>query len=246
MPKNNQNYKKRNNRVNAKSRKNKREQTGTTQPARMIRSLPVGINPSMPFRRAIRRAFAFDYSTIDGVGTSPTMQLSFAPSATDYRINGVSVYSTALPGASEFYALFDQYKIMSVTVRIDIPASYANGGTTPINLPNLYYVADYDDSADCGITDMLQYPQVQVHNFYKDGYTPFMVKLSPKPLRDIAGSGISTGYGPMPTAPWIRTAEPSIPHYGLKLAFDFFGLIQTADIPMVTTIWYDLAFTNPK
>lgn len=93
---------------------------------------------------------------------------------------------------------------------------------------------------------MLQYPQCRVHNFYKDGYNPFQVTLSPKPLRDVAGSGLSTGYGPMPTAPWLRTADMSIPHYGLKMALDYFGYVQTINMGLVITIWYDLEFTNPK
>jgi hypothetical protein len=175
------------------------------------------------------------------------MQYSFSPGATDYRFAGVSVYTTALPNVSEFSALFDQWRLKKVIVRIDMPAAYSNSGNSPgIIMPCMYFVSDYDDSQDCTITDMLQYPQCRVHNFYKDGYTPFQVSLSPKPLRDVAGSGIATSYGPMPTAPWLRTADLSTPHYGLKVAFDWFGYTQLTTVGIVVTIWYELEFTNPK
>jgi len=189
--------------------------------------------------------FTLDSSIIDG-SAATTMQLTFAPGATDYRLGGVSVYSTGLPDFTEFSALFDQWRLKQVVVRCDFAFGYSDSATTPVIVPNIYYVADYDDSQNLTIDNMLQYPQVQVHNFYKNGYEPFQVSLSPKPLRDVAGSGITTGYGPMPVAPWLRTADFTLPHYGLKLAFDWMGKVQTADIQMVMTIWYDLEFTNPK
>jgi hypothetical protein len=158
----------------------------------------------------------------------------------------VSIFNSSLPNLTEFSNLFDQWRLKSVVVRGDFAAGYSSTATTPVILPNMYYVADYDDSQDCQINDMLQYPQCNVHNFYRNGYEPFQVTLQPKPLRDVAGSGISTGYGPMPVAPWLRTAEMSLPHYGLKIAFDWMGKVQTEDVPLVITIWYNLEFTNPK
>lgn len=50
----------------------------------------------------------------------------------------------------------------------------------------------------------------------------------------------------MPVAPWLRTSNMTLPHYGLKLALDWMGKVQTADVQMVITIWYNLEFTNPK
>jgi len=147
---------------------------------------------------------------------------------------------------SEFQNLFDQYRLSKVIVIIDIPAGVFNSVPNSLCMPQMHYVVDYDDSADAQINDLLQYPQDRIHNFYKDGYTPFILEFSPKPLRDVAGSGLSTTYGPMSTAPWLRTVDMSTPHYGLKLAFDYFGLPQTTDIPLVMTIWYNMEFTNPK
>lgn len=243
MPKSN-----RRNKQRSRARKNRNSRAsgnGTNAPPRQVRNLPTHPNPIYPITRAIRRVFSLDSSTIDGA-VADTIQLSFSPTSTDYRLSGVSFYTTSLPNTSEFINLFDQWRLKSVIVRCDFASGYSNSASTPIILPNIYYVSDYDDSADCTIDDMLQYPQLQVHNFYKNGYEPFQVSLSPKPLRDVAGSGISTGYGPMPVAPWLRTSNMSLPHYGLKLALDWMGKVQTSDVQMVMTIWYELEFTNPK
>jgi len=91
----------------------------------------------------------------------------------------VSVYSTALPNVAEFSNLFDQWRLKKVTVRCDFAAGYSDSASTPVIMPGLYYVSDYDDSGDLQINDMLQYPQVQVHNYYRNGYEPFQVSLSP-------------------------------------------------------------------
>lgn len=189
-----------------------------------------------------------DSSSIEG-SLATTMQLSFSPGATDYRFGGVSVFTQALPNLAEFSNLFDQWRLKGVIVRLDIAFGYqglAFPNTSPTIAPILWYAADYDDPGDATIENLLCYPQVQTHNFYTNGYTPFQVSLSPKPLRDVAGSGLSTGYGPMPVAPWLRTADMTLPHYGLKIGLDWCGKVQANDIQIVSTIFYDIEFTNPK
>jgi len=246
MPKNSSKQKQKR-RPNARGtrKQNRASGNGVTAPPRSVRDLPVRNNPIFPITRAIRRTFSLDSTTIDGLSAS-TIQLTFAPGGTDYRLGGVSIYTTPLQGVTEFSTLFDQYRVKRVIVRCDFAAGYSDSASTPVIMPAMYYISDYDDPQDCDLNAIVQYPQVQVHNFYKNGYEPYQVSLSPKPLRDIAGAGISTGYGPMSVAPWIRTADMTLPHYGLKLAFDWMGKVQTADVQMVMTIWYDLEFTNPK
>lgn len=175
------------------------------------------------------------------------MQLTFAPGATDFRLGGVSIYTDALPNNTEFSQLFDQYRIVGVTVRIDLnPNAFTNSGVafTP---PIAYFIADYDDPQDATISACLQYPQVLTHSWNTDGYTPFIAHLKPKPLRDVAGSGIATGYSPMAVAPFIRTSDMTVPHYGLKMALANNG----ASVNAVTgffliNVFYDMEFINPK
>ena len=196
-------------------------------------------------RRGLIRNFSVNSSGID-IGGSNNPQVSFAPGATDWRIGGTSIYTDTLINISEFTNLFDQYKINGIYMQVDLPLGNSNAFAQPLYNPIIYYVADYDDSSDTDLGSLLQYPQLQQHNFWRDCYTPLIIRLSPKPLRDIAGSGIATGYGPMAKAPWIRTAEMGVPHYGLKMCLDWFGITQATSMKMKITLWYDLSFTNPS
>lgn len=225
--------------------RNRARDRGVAAPPRLVTNLPSQVNLVVPITRALRRVFTVDSTTIDG-SAATTLQVTFAPGSTDWRISGASVYGDALPGLTDFTNLFDLWRLRKVTMRFDIAAGYSDSASTPVIMPNIYYVADYDDGADLTLTNMLQYPQVKVHSFYDGGYEPLQISLSPKPLRDVAGAGISTSYGPMEVAPWIGTGYTITPHYGLKFALDWMGKVQTADVQIVITVWYDMDFTNPK
>jgi len=111
----------------------------------------------------------------------------------------------------------------------------------------LYIVSDYDDAADCPVSDILQYPGMLVHNFVRNGYTPFITTFSPRPLRDVAGNGLSTTYGPMEEVPWLRTTDMSTPHYGIKLvAINNGGSANSPVCFMTLTVYYDFDLQNPK
>lgn len=226
-------------------RTNKTRSRGVNAPPRTVNSLTVRDNPVYPITRALIRNFSMDSSSIDSFSNT-TMQITFAPGATDWRLDGTSIYQDSLPNLTEFTNLFDQWRLRSVTLRVDVPLGYSNSGATPVVYPDLFYISDYDDTSMASLSDIAQYPQMQIHSFLKNGYSPLMIKFSPKPLRDIAGAGVSTSYGPMTEAPWIRTANMITPHYGLKLAFNWYSYAQTTDIKMAFTVWYELEFTNPK
>lgn len=202
-------------------------------------------NPLLCIRRATTRRLAASAGFIDEFVAS-TLQLTFSPGSTNYRLGGTSLYSDALPNSAEFSNLFDDYKIKKVTVRVDLPNAWTNSGQTPIFLPNIFWALDRNDGGDATLTDLLQYPQAQIHSFYKNGYSPLIISFSPVPLRDIAGSGVLTSYGAMSAPPFIRTSEMSTPHYGLKMAFDFASSAQIYTIPLRFTVWYDLEFINPR
>lgn len=207
-------------------------------------------NPrNVPFR--IRRSW---FQVIEYYGTSgwfnsgnPDFQLNFGASVSNINIGGVGVYGPATPSSTELSNLFDQYRMVGVTVRIDWDYnSYPVSSGTAV-APLLYYVADYDDSGSSSVTDLLQYPGVQTHSFLENGYRPLIVQIKPKPLRDIASTGLLTAYGPMTTAPWIRTADMTTPHYGLKFCASQFGLGGTAKIGSINvTAYIDMEFANPK
>lgn len=175
------------------------------------------------------------------------MQLTFAPGSTDFRLGGVSIYTDALPNNTEFSQLFDQYRIAGVTIRIDFSVNVFSNSGPAYQPPIAYFIADYDDPQDATVNAVLQYPQVITHSWSENGYKPFIVSLKPKPLRDVAGAGITTGYSPMASAPFIRTSEMTIPHYGLKMALVNNGASASAVIGnFLVNVYYDLEFINPK
>ncbi len=233
-------------RKNSSKSTNNRKGGGSQAPPRIITSLPVQSNPSIRITRATNRFLNYQSNTGIDTLSSSNLQLTFSPGATNYRIGGVSIYNDSLPNLSEFVTLFDQYRVSKVRVRFDVTYQYSNSGSAGPVYPLIYYVADYDDPGDAGMQDVLQYPQLQIHNFAKDGYTPLFLEFAPKPLRDIAGSGVSTSYGPMGYSPWIRTSETQTPHYGLKFVFNPNGMSLGTSMNVMVTVWYDLDFTNPK
>lgn len=178
---------------------------------------------------------------------SPDFQINFAASVSNVNIGGVGIYGPNTPNASELSALFDQYRIVGVTVRIDWSYNSYPVSSGQSVAPILYYVADYDDSGGAIVTDLLQYPGVQTHSFMENGYNPLICHIKPKPLRDIASTGLLTAYGPMTTAPWIRTSDMTTPHYGLKFCASQFSIGGTLNIGSIQiTSYIDMEFANPK
>ncbi len=174
-------------------------------------------------------------------------QINFAAGQSNINLGGVGVYGPSTPNFAELSNLFDQYRIHQATIRIDWDYnSYPVSGGTSV-APLIYYVADYDDSGSSPVSTLLQYPGVKTHSFLENGYSPLIVSVKPTPLRDIASTGVLTSYGPMTSAPWIRTAEMGTPHYGLKFCASQFGIGGTALIGNVTiTCYLDIELANPR
>lgn len=199
-----------------------------------------------PIRRALTRTFSMSAGTgIDGYPYTD-LEVSFAMGGTNWRIGGTSIYTDALPDNTDFTNLFDQYRIRSVYVRVDVPAGLFNGVISGIIFPHIFYAPDYDDVSSTTKAQILQYPQMKEHSFYTQGYQPLLFRFTPKPLRDIAASGVLTAYGPTTESPWLRTVDTIVPHYGMKFVFDYMNLSGMTTFPMEFTVWFDLEFTNPK
>jgi len=172
---------------------------------------------------------------------------NFGASVSNINIGGVAVYGPTTINSTELSNLFDQYRMTNVTLRIDWDYNSYPVASGNAVAPLIYYVADYDDSGSALIPALLQYPGLHTHSFLEDGYKPLIVQIKPKPLRDVASTGLLTAYGPMTVAPWIRTADMTTPHYGLKFCANQFGLAGTALIGQITiTCYIDMELANPK
>lgn len=218
-----------------------------TQMAVPLRTVPRPINSQIKIRRSWQQDIGY-YGTNGWFNTGALdFQINFAASQSNINIGGVGVYGPSTPNSAELGNLFDQYRITQVVIRIDWDYnSYPVSSGTAV-APLIYYVADYDDSGSSPVSTLLQYPGVQTHSFLENGYRPLIVSVKPKPLRDIASTGLLTAYGPMTAAPWIRTADMTTPHYGLKFSASQFGVGGTSLIGNICiTAYIDIELANPK
>jgi len=241
----------------AKSKRNQRNSKRRTSKAPdQVRSLSaIGtVNRSVPRAvttvHKVRRSWNQITSYSPGNGffsASPNIQINFSASVSNINLGGVGVYGPTLPNSSEFAAIFDQWRITSVTLRCDWNINSFAPGNVNDAPPLLYYIADYDDSADANVSALLQYPGVRTHSFIQNGYTPLIYTFKPKPLKDIAGTGVLTSYAPDTSMPFIRTAEMATPHYGVKIATSSMGAASTTVTGYIMmTAYVDLEFVGVK
>lgn len=227
--------------------KSGRSGNGVRAGLKKVTTLPAVPNPVTKIVRATSRRFTYNAAIgIDGFA-SFDMQLTFAPSATRYYLTGTSIYADSLPNVTEFSSLFDCWRMTKVTVRIDLPMGISNSALSPGSVvPQLMYVPDHNDAGSALKADLLQYPQVQVHNFNKDGYTPLMLEFRPTALAEISSGLVGTAYSSLQPGAWMRTSNFDVQHYGIKMFFDNYGTTHNVNYPLEFTIWYHLEFTNPR
>lgn len=142
---------------------------------------------------------------------------------TDANQFGVmTFYINQLPSVTEFTSLFDQYKINCVVLKMrflnQIPDRTDAGAG--MFRANFHYCIDYNDSA--AYTTIAQFAQVSNYKCHAlNGERDWSIKIYPKAQKAIYQGLASTGYGPTKT--WINTADPAVPHYGLKYLIDING-----------------------
>jgi hypothetical protein len=125
---------------------------------------------------------------------------------------GLSFSLNDLPNVSEFTALFDQYRILQVTV------SMVPNVTSSQPLP-IYSCIDYDDaSVPAASSDIYQKDTSQVN----DGTQVIVRTLNPKSLVSAYLSAVSTAYSPE-WGVWYDCDQPGVPHYGLKFFSPIIG-----------------------
>lgn len=126
-----------------------------------------------------------------------------------------------LPDYAEFTALYDQYRIDGVKVKIlpvntssDNPTSstYMNGGF-------IHTAIDYDDYnlvalSEAGINEIRCKPSYKVRNITNNkGINIF---LRPRIATPVYGAGAFTQYAQAPRKMFLDCGSPSTQHYGIK------------------------------
>lgn len=133
--------------------------------------------------------------------------------------NGGSVFKLSdLPSYTEFTALFDQYRIMGVSIKWLAGFSESGMFTGPTaQLPNLLTVLDHDDGAILTTRDdYLQYKTFKEERLDK----VLTMEVVPR-VATAVYNGAFTGYAQVNDRPWLDTSSAGIEHYGIKWGISF-------------------------
>jgi len=144
----------------------------------------------------------------------------FTTSTVSNTFAGTFFALSSMNDASEYAAVFDQYRIMAVELTI-MPSTMVTTGLTG----HLLSAVDYDDVATITPALNAQKSTVVISNLQDTIVRSFTPKIALA-----AYSGAFTAYSVGPAQTWINTASTTVQHYGHKL---------TAN-PTTTAISYDL------
>lgn len=142
-----------------------------------------------------------------------------------------------LPNYSEYSALYDQYMITKVAVKL-VPRGNVSSIGSDLG-SNLLSVIDYNDSGVLSSVDQAnEYATVKRTTDRRMHTRVFR----PMFLRPAYVSSISTGYSS--TRGWISISDPGVVHYGLKFVWQNSSLLEEVEYDMYTT--YYVKFKNSK
>lgn len=121
--------------------------------------------------------------------------------------------------ATEFVRLFDSYRINGVKMTA---APLTNSDLTINPSYKIMTAIDLDDDNTPTVPEMLQRSNVKIRTVTSGGNNPqvFQTFCQPRYLTQIYETPTSTGYGQGARKQWLDCADPTIPHYGIKVVFD--------------------------
>lgn len=166
-----------------------------------------------------------------------------------YR-GGSLFYIPAVPGFSEWQALFDYYKINAVKMTLFFtkttdPVSSTTGASH--GMPMLLIANDFDDIAENMTLDLMNQRVGCRHiQFSSDQYNGINHYIKPKPSYTVVqtaddGTLTSSNAGiPMGTT-WLDCASSNIVHQGVKVYYDNQGLTSNVVLGNITFI-FDIEF----
>jgi len=123
-----------------------------------------------------------------------------------------------LPVSSDFTNLFDQYRIMGVSMQC-IPNVNSSFVGTPTSYSIFHYAVDETDSTPpASKTELFQVAGRKTVN--TQGVNQFSIRLKPKASQTYWQGLTASGYGTASSGSWVNTSSPGVQHYGLKWAWD--------------------------
>lgn len=183
-------------------------------------ALPLIPDPK-PFNLKRRQVYQFNRTT-------DPINISVLELEGDYAY---SFSLNAVPGNSEFLALFDEYRIMQIQVNwFPLPITFSSG-TSPSIGSNYSAISaiDPNDAAPNSYAQLVEYGTSQQF-MTNQGHRRV---LSPKSLSASYLTSTSVGSAPV-YGKWISTTSSDVDHFGFKLAIAGSGLSTPAVIGQLT------------
>jgi len=196
--------------------KRKRGRPTTSHPGTSDINLVAGNERVMPFRRTCTQNIALnEQNGWNNAGND--IEMTFSLSQVLIYIAGTLAYTVAITAASEFVALFAEYRIKRASVRMyynNNNSSLSSAAT--LSLPLITAIFDPTDVNATSLTSVLQYPNARTYQLGNGAEAPPCLNLTPKVQSNVGG-----GTTPIIlSAPWLATDYATVPHYGLKLVYD--------------------------
>lgn len=186
------------------------------------------------------------FSNSTSVGTSGG-QSYIAQTAPTALLGQIAFDIGDLAQLTSFSALFDQYRIDRVRVRIQSRNNAVNLGNvaSPNNgLPTMYVVIDRDDAtAPASIPALQEYDNCIEANGTQSVDIDFVPSITPA----VFATGSFSGYEVSPSSRhWIDMANTSVPCYGVKFGVTPLVTSTTSDWIWDVYAWYTISFKNTR
>lgn len=176
-----------------------------------------------PYFKALR------WSTLDGTnschlridGTATGLVPAASPSAMVFRLSDVAA-------TSDYTALFDNYRVMSIQYRFVLRKDTSTTTVTPSVFPRIQWVHDFNDQIITTTGELRQCANLREAHFNDSYMMSKWYTLKPSVLPLTYTTAIASSTGPKWRV-WLDTRNSStVPHYGIKYQVD--GLFTGAYI----------------
>uniref|UniRef100_UPI0040487642 hypothetical protein n=1 Tax=Yoonia sp. TaxID=2212373 RepID=UPI0040487642 len=154
---------------------------------------------------------------------SYNMALTFSLTGMNLWFAGTYFGTISVPGASDFTSLYEQYKIEFIEISFYFSNNISNLNSTATSLPIMGIVRDFDDVLATDMFALQQfsgYQMWQLGNQRGDGAYKMRVKPAAQTLTYNGSGGTTVSGIKRDFSPTLSINTPSIPHYGVKIAYD--------------------------
>ena len=151
------------------------------------------------------------------------MALTFSLTGMNLWFAGTYFGTISIPGASDFTSLYEQYQIEYVDLLFYFSNNTQAATQAVTCLPVMGIVKDYDDVLSTDMFALQQfsgYKTWQLGNQRGDGSYRMRVKPAVQALTYNGSAGATVSGVKRELSPVLSINTPSIPHYGIKIAYD--------------------------